>query len=159
MKFHVNRDVFSEAVSFVVKLLPQRNPQPILAGVLIEATEDGLSLAAFDYEASARTTIEATVDEPGTILVHGRLLSEIASRLPSAPIQIEVGADDGIVLLDGSSAGSKRHRSDAAAGLIADAASGTLVTEVAKTFDLRDAGQALGELGRSHPRGKFILLP
>ena len=32
MKFHVNRDVFSEAVSFVVKLLPQRNPQPILAG-------------------------------------------------------------------------------------------------------------------------------
>ncbi|MFG6444615.1 DNA polymerase III subunit beta [Microbacterium sp. P06] len=102
MKFHVNRDVFSEAVSFVVKLLPQRNPQPILAGVLIEAGENGLSLAAFDYEASARTTIEATVDEPGTILVHGRLLSEIASRLPNAPIQIAVDDDGGIVLTCGS---------------------------------------------------------
>lgn len=102
MKFHVNRDVFSEAVSFVVKLLPQRNPQPILAGVLIEATEQGLSLAAFDYEASARTLIEATVDEPGTILVHGRLLSEIASRLPNAPIQIVVDDDGGIVLTCGS---------------------------------------------------------
>ena len=102
MRFHVNRDVFSEAVSFVVKLLPQRNPQPILAGVLIEATEAGLSLAAFDYEASARTTIEATVDEPGTILVHGRLLSEIASRLPNAPIQIEVDDDGGILLTCGS---------------------------------------------------------
>lgn len=102
MKFHVNRDVFSEAVSFVVKLLPQRNPQPILAGVLIEASEAGLSLAAFDYEASARTTIEATIDEPGTILVHGRLLSEIASRLPNAPIQIEVDEDGGIVLTCGS---------------------------------------------------------
>ena len=102
MRFHVNRDVFSEAVSFVVKLLPQRNPQPILAGVLIEASESGLSLAAFDYEASARTTIEATVDEPGTILVHGRLLSEIASRLPNAPIQIEVDEDGGIVLSCGS---------------------------------------------------------
>lgn len=102
MKFHVNRDVFSEAVSFVVKLLPQRNPQPILAGVLIEASDEGLSLAAFDYEASARTTIEATVDEPGTILVHGRLLSEIASRLPGAPIQIEVTEDDGILLTCGS---------------------------------------------------------
>ena len=98
VKFHVNRDVFSEAVSFVVKLLPQRNPQPILAGVLIEASDAGLSLAAFDYEASARTTIEATVDEPGTILVHGRLLSEIASRLPNAPIQVEVDEDGGIVL-------------------------------------------------------------
>ncbi len=102
MKFHVNRDVFSEAVSFVVKLLPQRNPQPILAGVLVEASEAGLSLAAFDYEASARTTIEATVDEPGTILVHGRLLSEIASRLPNAPIQVEVDADGAILLSCGS---------------------------------------------------------
>ena len=102
MRFHVNRDVFSEAVSFVVKLLPQRNPQPILAGVLIEASAEGLSLAAFDYEASARTTIEATVDEPGTILVHGRLLSDIASRLPNAPIQIEVDEDGGILLTCGS---------------------------------------------------------
>jgi DNA polymerase-3 subunit beta len=101
VKFHVNRDVFSEAVSFVVKLLPQRNPQPILAGVLIEASTEGLSLSAFDYEASARTTIEATVDEPGTILVHGRLLSDIASRLPNAPIQITVD-DDGILLTCGS---------------------------------------------------------
>jgi DNA polymerase-3 subunit beta len=109
VKFHVNRDVFSEAVSFVVKLLPQRNPQPILAGVLIEASDDGLSLAAFDYEASARTTIEATVDEPGTILVHGRLLSEIASRLPNAPIQIEVGEDDGIVLTCGSARFTSRR--------------------------------------------------
>ncbi|WP_322410526.1 DNA polymerase III subunit beta [Microbacterium invictum] len=102
MRFHVNRDVFSEAVSFVVKLLPQRNPQPILAGVLIEASDAGLSLSAFDYEASARTTIDATVDEPGTILVHGRLLSEIASRLPNAPIQIAVEDDGGILLTCGS---------------------------------------------------------
>ena len=101
MKFHVNRDVFSDAVSFVVKLLPQRNPQPILAGVLITASEEGLSLAAFDYEASARTVIEATIDEPGTILVHGRLLSEIANRLPNAPVQISREAD-GIVVTCGS---------------------------------------------------------
>ncbi len=102
MKFQVNRDVFSEAVSFVVKLLPQRNPQPILAGVLIEAGDAGLTLSAFDYEASAQTTIEATVDEPGTILVHGRLLSEIASRLPNAPIQIEQDSDGEIILTCGS---------------------------------------------------------
>ena len=103
VKFHVNRDVFSEAVSFVVKLLPQRNPQPILAGVLIEASDQGLSLAAFDYEASARTVIEATVDEPGTILVHGRLLSEIASRMPNQPIEVVVD-DDGAIVLTGGSA-------------------------------------------------------
>lgn len=103
MRFQVNRDVFSEAVSFVVKLLPQRNPQPILAGVLIRADEHGLSLAAFDYEASARTTVEATIEEQGTILVHGRLLSEIASRLPNAPVQIAVDSDGAIALTCGAS--------------------------------------------------------
>ncbi|MGW8482676.1 DNA polymerase III subunit beta [Microbacterium sp. NPDC055903] len=102
MRFQVNRDVFSEAVSFVVKLLPQRNPQPILAGVLIEAGDNGLTLSAFDYEASARTTIEATVEQPGTILVHGRLLSDIASRLPNAPIEIALGDDGGIAVTCGS---------------------------------------------------------
>ena len=102
MKFHVNRDVFSEAVSFVVKLLPQRNPQPILAGVLIEATGDGaLSLSAFDYEASARTTIEAQIDEPGTILVHGRLLNDISSRLPNAPIEIFTEDDGNVAVVCG----------------------------------------------------------
>ena len=86
MKFQVNRDVFSEAVSFAVKLLPQRTTLPILSGVLIEATADGLILSSFDYEVSARTEIAAKVDEPGKVLVSGRLLADIASRLPNAPV-------------------------------------------------------------------------
>lgn len=87
MKFQVNRDVFSEAVSFAVKLLPQRTTLPILSGVLIEATDDGLTLSSFDYEVSAQTQISAEIEEPGTVLVSGRLLAEIASRLPSAPVK------------------------------------------------------------------------
>lgn len=86
MKFQVNRDVFSEAVSFAVKLLPQRTTLPILSGVLIEATSEGLTLSSFDYEVSARTQISAQVEEPGKVLVSGRLLADIASRLPSAPV-------------------------------------------------------------------------
>ncbi|MGV8858429.1 DNA polymerase III subunit beta [Rhodoglobus sp.] len=87
MKFQVNRDVFSEAVSFAVKLLPQRTTLPILSGVLIEATDEGLTLSSFDYEVSARTQITADVDEPGRVLVSGKLLAEIASRLPNAPVR------------------------------------------------------------------------
>ena len=86
MKFQVNRDVFSDAVSFAVKLLPQRTTLPILSGVLIEADADGLTLSSFDYEVSAQTSIAAEVDEPGTILVSGRLLADIANRLPNAPV-------------------------------------------------------------------------
>ena len=87
MKFQVNRDVFSEAVSFAVKLLPQRTTQPILSGVLLEANDGALVLSSFDYEVSSRTEITADVDEPGSALVSGRLLADIASRLPNAPVQ------------------------------------------------------------------------
>lgn len=88
MKFQVNRDVFSEAVSFAVKMLPQRTTLPILSGVLIEATDAGLTLSSFDYEVSTRAAISADVEEDGRILVSGRLLADIASRLPNAPVHL-----------------------------------------------------------------------
>jgi DNA polymerase-3 subunit beta len=87
VRFQANRDVFSEAVSFAVKLLPQRTTLPILSGVLIQATETGLTLSSFDYEVSAQTEIAADVEETGTVLVSGRLLAEIASRMPNAPVR------------------------------------------------------------------------
>jgi DNA polymerase-3 subunit beta len=87
VRFQANRDIFSEAVSFAVKLLPQRTTLPILSGVLIEATETGLILSSFDYEVSARTEIAADVEETGKVLVSGRLLAEIASRMPNAPVR------------------------------------------------------------------------
>lgn len=88
VKFQVNRDVFSEAVSFAVKLLPQRTTLPILSGVLIQANADGLVLSSFDYEVSSQTEIQADVEEQGTVLVSGRLLAEIAGRLPNAPVTV-----------------------------------------------------------------------
>ena len=93
MRFQVNRDVFSEAVSFAVKLLPQRTTMPILSGVLVEADESGLTLSSFDYEVSTRTRIAADVTESGRALVSGRLLADIASRLPNAPV--DVATEDG----------------------------------------------------------------
>ena len=89
MKFEVNRDIFSDAVSFVVKLLPPRPTQPILSGVLLEARDGELSLSSFDYETSSRTSVDASIDAEGAVLVQGRLLAEIANRLPAAPVTIE----------------------------------------------------------------------
>ena len=90
MKFQVNRDAFNEAVSFVVRVLPQRIPMPILNGILIEADENALRLSVFDYEVSAQVEIVAKVDVPGRVLVSGRLLSEITSKLPNAPIEVSL---------------------------------------------------------------------
>lgn len=86
MKLQVERDVLADAVTWAVRGLAARPPVPVLAGVLLEAGDDGLTLSAFDYEVSAKVTVAAHVDEPGTALVHGRLLSDIARSLPDKPV-------------------------------------------------------------------------
>jgi DNA polymerase-3 subunit beta len=89
VKFRVERDVLAEAVTWVARGLPARPPVPVLAGILLQADEDGtLTLSAFDYEVSARITVAADVAEAGTVLVLGRLLADISRNLPDRPIDV-----------------------------------------------------------------------
>lgn len=102
VKFQVNKDVLSEAVSFAVRILPLKNKQQILSGILIEADANALRFSVFDYEVSAQAEVVAKVEESGRILVSSKFLSDIASRLPNAPVEFE--ADDSkLVLSCGSS--------------------------------------------------------
>jgi len=86
VKFQVNKDVLNEAVSFAVRLLPQRTTLPILSGILIEADANALRLSVFDYDTSAQVEIAAKVEEAGRVLVSGRLMAEIVSKLPNAAV-------------------------------------------------------------------------
>lgn len=89
MKFRVERDVLTEAVSWAARSLSPRPPVPVLSGLLLKAEAGTLSLASFDYEISARLQIPADISEEGTILVSGRLLADICRSLPAAPVDVE----------------------------------------------------------------------
>lgn len=88
VKIRVERDVLAEAVAWAARSLPARPPAPVLAGLLLKAEEGQLSLSSFDYEVSARVSVEAEVDEEGTVLVSGRLLADICRALPNRPVEI-----------------------------------------------------------------------
>ena len=94
MRIIVERDVLAEAVAWVARSLPSRPVLPILSGLLLEASADGLTLSCFDYEVSARILIDAEVTEPGTALVPGRLLAEITRSLPPFPVELDHEKDD-----------------------------------------------------------------
>jgi DNA polymerase III subunit beta len=89
VKFQVNKDVLNEAVSFAVRLIPQRTTIPILSGILIEADANALRFSVFDYDTSAQVEISANVEVSGRVLVSGRLLAEITNKLPNAQVDIE----------------------------------------------------------------------
>ena len=90
MKFQADREVLSDAVSFLVRLLSPRPQLPQLSGVMIEATKDEVELSIFDYEVAARVKIAAAVDLSGKVLVQARLLSEILSKLPASSVSINL---------------------------------------------------------------------
>ncbi|HZP14410.1 MAG TPA: DNA polymerase III subunit beta, partial [Nocardioides sp.] len=90
MKFRVDRDVFADAVAWAARTLPTRpGSQPVLAGLMITAG-DGLILSSFDYETSARATLNADVIEEGTVLVPGRMLADIVRALPAKPVDVSL---------------------------------------------------------------------
>ena len=89
MKFRVERDTLTEAVTWAARALPTRPPVPVLAGLLLEADPAGiLRLSSFDYEVSARVEVVADVQDAGTALVSGRLLADISKALPAQPVDV-----------------------------------------------------------------------
>lgn len=90
MKFSVERDVLADAVAWAARSLPVRPSAPVLAGLLIEASDAGLVLSTFDYETSARASLSAQVNEEGRALVSGRLLADICRSLPAKPVEMSL---------------------------------------------------------------------
>ncbi|MEZ5096144.1 MAG: DNA polymerase III subunit beta [Nocardioides sp.] len=77
MKFTVDRDLLADAVAWAARSLPVRPSVPVLAGLLIEASDDELVLSTFDYETSARATLSSRRVGETQALVSGRLLADI----------------------------------------------------------------------------------
>ncbi|MCW2601877.1 MAG: polymerase subunit beta [Pseudonocardiales bacterium] len=94
MKFRVERDALADAIAWTARSLPSRPAAPVLAGVLLEATDgaDGpsLTVSGFDYEVSTRVSIGVAVVTTGRVLVSGRLLADITKALPPHPVDVSV---------------------------------------------------------------------
>ena len=90
MELRVERDALADAVGWTARSLPARPPMQVLLGLLLEAGADGLEVSGFDYEVSSRVRLDVLADEPGRVLVPGRLLSDIVRSLPAQPVVLRV---------------------------------------------------------------------
>ena len=90
VKFRVERDVLADAVAWAARTLPSRPSLPVLAGLVLSAGDEELTLSSFDYEVSARVQVACDVEVPGITLVSGRLLADIARSLPAQPVTLSV---------------------------------------------------------------------
>ena len=102
MKVEINSAALSDAVSWTTRVIDVRPANPILAGIRLEAVDGTLQLSAFNYEISARHHIEAGIDEPGSVLVLGKLLADITKSLPAEKTYLST-SDTALTISSGKS--------------------------------------------------------
>lgn len=91
MKLRLEHAPFAAAVADAARALPARPPAPVLAGLKLEAAAGQLTVAAFDYEVSAQATLAADIAKAGSVLVPGRLLSDITRTVKGKnPVELDL---------------------------------------------------------------------
>ena len=83
MKLTIPADELAAAASWATAAaVPDRPTSPVLAGLLLDASGDVLTLTGYDYETSAVVRLAADVGEPGRALISAKVLSLAAASLP-----------------------------------------------------------------------------
>lgn len=93
MKLSIAKSELAEALGIVGKGMSARSTLPILSGILLTASEDGLQLQATDLEISVRHNARSLIEQEGKVVVPGRLLSDIVRSMPDAAVSIETDGE------------------------------------------------------------------
>ena len=109
LKTTCSREELSHALGIVSRGVSTRTTVQILAGILLEAADGKLRLAATDMELSLRSSLEAKVDTEGSVVVPGRLLLDIARLLPEAEVSLEHRLEEAVVEVRCGSASYRLH--------------------------------------------------
>ena len=88
MKFSINKTELQNALAVVQKGTSTRSTLPVLSGILIDASGDRLVFQATDLELSIQMEVPALIEEPGKIVVPGKLFSDIVKSLPDAAVSV-----------------------------------------------------------------------
>ena len=100
MKFTINKNIIVEALSNAVRALSTKITIPVLNGILLNLTNDGLEVQASDSELTIKTTIEAknivNIEKEGRAVLQSRCLLEIIRKMPSEIINFELTDNNNI---------------------------------------------------------------
>lgn len=89
MRISIERDVFADAVGWVLRSVSSRATLPALGGILFEAAAGELRLSGSDLELAGEAVVGGNVEEDGSIVLPGRVLGEIARALPEGAVRLE----------------------------------------------------------------------
>ncbi|WPK13027.1 DNA polymerase III subunit beta [Lysinibacillus louembei] len=100
MKFDIMRDRLLAGLNDVMKAVSSKTTMPILTGIKIDVTHEGLRLTGSDADITIQTFIPVeedgeqlmNVSTTGSIVLQARMFNEIVRKLPTNDVEIEVSA-------------------------------------------------------------------
>ena len=98
MKFEIMRDHLLAGLNDVMKAVSSKTTVPILTGIKIDVTNEGVSLTGSDQDITIQTFIPEeengeqimTITATGSIVLQARMFNEIVRKLPTNEVEIEV---------------------------------------------------------------------
>jgi len=100
MKVTIERSVLLKALGHVHRIVERRNTIPILANVLIEASDGKVALKSTDLDLEATESVPADVAQAGATTVPAHVIYDIVRKLPEgAQASLEIAGETGQLLL------------------------------------------------------------
>ncbi len=89
MKFTVSQSALARAIAVVSKGLGNQSTLPILGGIYLKAVAGSIEFQTTNITISIRHAIPANVEEEGSTVVSGKILSNVVKNLPDAAVQFD----------------------------------------------------------------------
>src|SRR5690606_26997583 len=91
MRLSCQQEDLHRGLSAVARAIPARTTLPITQHILLEAQDGSITLSATDAETIAITyRIDAEIEQPGSITMPSRLLSDFVATLPHDTINMSL---------------------------------------------------------------------
>ena len=111
MKFNILRDRLLDGLNDVMKAVSSKTTIPILTGIKIDVTNEGVSLTGSDADITIQTFIPVeengqqiiNITETGSIVLQARMFNEIIRKLPTNEVEIEITKNFATTIRSGKS--------------------------------------------------------
>ena len=101
MKLIFKKHELASAIQILQGVSAGRTTLPILGNILVKAEDERLEMSGTDLEVSIKMNVEGSIEEPGSITIPAKKMSEIVRELPDEEIRLTTTSNDRIEIICG----------------------------------------------------------
>jgi DNA polymerase-3 subunit beta len=103
MKFSCEKATLLTGITTASRTVAVKSTIPVLEGLLIEASNDRLTISGYNLKTGIRTKCGAEVSQAGSVVINARLLIDIVRKMSDDVITVTVGQNYMVKLVCGLS--------------------------------------------------------